>query len=103
MLVAGDHLKLFLHTQPIDMRKAIDGLVAMVVDVFETKPQSGDFFLFLNKRKDKLKLVYWDRNGFVMHYKRLDKGRFKFLFDSKKATLEISNEQLGWLLAGVDF
>lgn len=102
MLSFDEKVKVHLALAPIDMRKSIDGLVALVVDVLEQSPQSRDVFVFYNKARDKLKLVYWDRNGFALHYKRLDKGRFR-VTRNQVGRLEISVEQLQWLLAGLDF
>ncbi|PIQ42605.1 MAG: IS66 family insertion sequence hypothetical protein [Gammaproteobacteria bacterium CG12_big_fil_rev_8_21_14_0_65_46_12] len=102
MLSFGEQVSVHLALSPIDMRKSIDGLVALVVDELEQSPQSGDVFVFYNKARDKLKLVYWDRNGFALHYKRLDKGRFR-VERNQAGRLEITTQQLQWLLAGLEF
>ena len=88
---------------PIDMRNSINGLSAKIGDVFEASAMSQHLFIFYNKARDKVKLVFWDRNGFVLYYKRLEKGRFKFNKSSDKQTIELSENQLNWLLAGLDF
>jgi transposase len=88
--------------EPVDMRKAIDGLVAEVVEYFELEPQSKTLFVFCNRAKNKLKLLVWHKNGFMLLYKRLDKGRFRLRFQPD-GKLAISQEQLSWLLAGLDF
>jgi len=88
---------------PVDMRKAIDGLIVLVIESLEKEPQSGDCFVFRNKLANKMKILYWDRNGFILHYKRLEKGRFKLPSRMTDDTLLISTEQLEWLLAGLDF
>ena len=85
------------------MRNSINGLSALIGDVFEQSPMSRHLFLFYNKAKDKVKLVFWDRNGFVLYYKRLEKGRFKLKQSLDKKTIELTKEQLDWLLAGLDF
>ena len=103
MLMLRENLNVYVWLKPIDMRKSINGLTALVFDEFEATPQSEHLFLFYNKKKDKVKIVYWDRNGFVLHYKRLDKGRFKFKKHYHQTTLSISENQLNWLLAGLDF
>lgn len=84
------------------MRKAIDGLSALIVDALDKEPTSGDIFIFRNKSGDKIKLLYWDKNGFMLCYKRLAKGRFKFPRD-RQGCITISAEQLSWLLMGFDF
>lgn len=103
MLTLREGLKVFLYLTPVDMRKSIDGLNALVLDELKHSPQSGHLFLFYNKKKDKIKIVYWDRNGFILHYKRLDKGRFKLAKSGDDSALEINEKQLQWLLAGLDF
>lgn len=102
MLTMREQTQIYLSAEPTDMRKSIDGLAALVVDVVEQKPQSGHVFIFMNRVHDKVKCLLWDRNGFVLHYKRLERGKFK-LDRSVKGVLEISHDQLSWLLAGLDF
>lgn len=97
-----EKIKIFIKLSPTDMRKSIDGLCALVVDYFSETPQSQHLFLFYNQSKNKVKIIYWDRNGFVLHYKRLEKGRFR-LKPNEKGILEITANQLQWLLAGLDF
>jgi transposase len=103
MLSLTDGIKVFVSLSPVDMRKSINGLSALILDVFTKSPQSRHIFLFYNKSKDKVKLIFWDRNGFVLYYKRLEKSRFKFNKSSDNQTIEISHNQLQWLLAGLDF
>jgi transposase len=95
--------KVFVSLTPIDMRKSINGLSALILDVFAKSPQSRHLFLFHNKARDKVKLIFWDRNGFVLYYKRLERGRFKFSKTIDNETIEIAENQLQWLLAGLDF
>lgn len=103
MLNPSEDIKIFIGLSPVDMRKSINGLSALIVDVFEDEPQSRHLFIFHNKIKDKVKIIFWDRNGFVLYYKRLEKGRFKFNKSPTEGSLEVTNEQLQWLLAGLDF
>ena len=63
--------------KPIDMRKSIDGLSMLVIERLQSQPMDA-VFVFRNKSGDKVKLLYWDTNGFVMHYKRLERGKFKW-------------------------
>jgi len=65
--------KIYLSCKTYDMRKQIDGLVAIVVDAFNQQPTTGDIFIFRGKGKNKVKLLCWDRNGFILSYKRLEK------------------------------
>ncbi len=66
-----------LATEPVDMRKSINGLSVLVADKLEISPLSGSLFVFYNKARDKIKILYSDRNGFCLWYKRLEKHRFR--------------------------
>lgn len=94
--------KIWLHPQPIDFRKQIDGLVLIVADHLKLDPVSGQIFLFRNRSRDKLKALYWEHNGFWLLYRRLEKGRFKFP-DIRKPVIELTKDQLSWLLSGLNF
>lgn len=103
MLKLADQAQIHIALEPIDMRKSINGLTVAVVDRLSMDPQSQHAFVFRNKQKDKVKLLLWDRNGFVLYYKRLEKGRFQFPKGIQEGQQTISHEQLKWLLAGLDF
>ena len=103
MLTPNEDMKIYVQLEPVDMRKAINGLTALIVDNFSLPPQSGDLFIFHNKSRDKVKAVFWDKNGFVLYYKRLDRGKFKLSTSATMDKLEISHDQLQWLFAGLDF
>jgi len=103
MLSFSDELSVLVAMSPIDMRCGIDRLLMSVVDVLHAKPQSATLFLFYNKGRDKLKGLLWDKNGFVLLYKRIERGRFQFPKTFNKSQLTISQEQLKGLLAGFDF
>ena len=103
MLQLAEDAQVYLSTEPADMRKAIDGLVSLVVEQLNLNPQSGCVFLFRNKQANKVKALIWNKNGFVLHYKRLEKGRFRFPKKLNATYLEITSQQLSWLLAGLDF
>ena len=92
---------IWLYPKPIDFRKQIDGLVMLIADELKLNPTSGQLFLFRNNRANKIKLLYWDRNGFWLCYKRLEKGRLKFPGIFNEAML-LSKEQFSWLLSGLD-
>jgi transposase len=92
---------IFVHTTFVDMRKSIDGLsilASLAGGIFE----HGKAFVFLNKGRDKVKILVKENNGFVLLYKRLDQGQFKIVFTPNKA-LTISRQQLRWLLEGLDY
>lgn len=88
---------------PIDMRKSINGLTVIVQEELDISPTSNNIFIFFNKSKDKVKILYWDTNGFIVHYKRLEQGKFQFNKNIKANIINITYEQLEWLLAGLDF
>jgi Transposase and inactivated derivatives len=94
--------KIWFYRQPIDFRKQIDGLVILVADTLEKDPTSGQLFIFRNKKADKLKLLYWEDDGFWMFYKRREASRHKFPAKLDEA-MELSSQQLQWLLSGLDF
>lgn len=102
MLTLRDGCKVFVNLSPTDMRKSIDGLCVLVLEQFKEPPQSGHLFVFCNETRNRIKVLYWDRNGFVLHYKRLDRGRFR-LKRNELGILEITEHQLQWLLAGLEF
>lgn len=93
---------IWLYPQPIDFRKQIDGLVLLIADHLQLNPASGQLFLFRNRYANKIKILWWDRNGFWLCYKRLEKGRLKFP-SSGEEILELTRDQLSWLLSGLDY
>lgn len=103
MLKVRSGIQIYVSLSPIDMRKSIDSLSVLVVEEFQNDPQSGHLFLFFNRGRDKVKIVYWDRNGFVLHYKRLEKHRFVVPRVVDRMHLAISEVQLNGLLAGLNF
>lgn len=103
MMAPVKDVGIYLSLSPVDMRKSIDGLSGLVMDLLEQSPQSGHLFVFYNRARDKIKILYWDKNGFVMHYKRLEKGRFKLKGLEKDGSILLTENQLQWLLAGLDF
>lgn len=92
---------IWFYPQPIDFRKQIDGLVTLVADHLQLSPTSGQLFLFRNRSANKLKMLWWDRNGFWLCYKRLEKGKLKFPEIVDQA-LELTRDQCSWLLSGLD-
>lgn len=83
-----------------DMRKNIDGLAGIAQYVIKQDPMGQHIFVFCNKPKNKIKILFWDINGFWLFYKRLEKGRFKWPSETNNP-LCISRRQLSWLLAGL--
>ena len=103
MLSLGGTHRVFLCVQPVDFRKAHDGLCAIVRDQFKDDPFSGDLFVFHNLAKDRVKLLLWDKNGFWLLYKRLEQGRFPFDVKGDGARVEIDRVQLSMMLEGIDW
>ena len=101
MLSALEGASVYLACGSTDLRKSIDGLAALVSLSFELDLFSNSLFVFCNKGRDKLKILYWDHNGFWLYYRRLEKGRFRWPAHSETATLSISHRQLQWLLDGL--
>ena len=102
MFVDFSRVRLFIRPGHTDMRKQANGLSVVVQEHLKADPFSGNLFLFSNKRKNILKILYWDRNGFCMWKKRLEKNRFPWP-EKKNAAIEIGEKELRWLLDGIDF
>lgn len=102
MLSLTGTTRVFLCRNPIDCRKAHDGLCALVRNEFRDDPFGGDVFVFFNKARDRIKLLLWDRNGFWLLYKRLERGRFPFDVRGVGARVEITRAQLSMILEGID-
>jgi transposase len=92
----------YLCSECVDFRKSINGLAGLVESELELSVLSGALFIFCNKGKDKLKLLYWDHTGFALWYKRLDKDKFKWPKKLNAQTMTLTEQQLHWLLSGYD-
>ncbi len=92
----------FLHRDFVDFRKAINGLAALVEDELKRDAYTGALFVFCNKDKDKLKILYWDKTGFELWQKLLEKQKFKWPSKIKEHEFALTAEQLDWLLCGYD-
>ena len=95
-------VRIFLATAPADMRRGFDGLAALTTSVLAQDPLSGHLFVFRNRRGDRLKILYWDRDGLAIWAKRLERGRFLWPSPGDGA-VTISPAQLGYLLSGIDW
>ena len=93
--------EVFLCATPVDFRKSINGLAALVEEELELSVLSGAIFVFCNKNRDKLKLLYRDETGFALWYKRLDEHKFKWPKISA-TSMQMTEQQLHWLLSGFD-
>ena len=92
----------YLCKDPVDMRKSIDGLALLVQDSLELNPFQQAVFVFCNRQRDKIKILGWERNGFVLWYKRLEKERFKWPERFSGSQITLNGQQLHWLLDGYD-
>lgn len=90
-----------VHRAPVDFRKSINGLVVIVEAAMDVSPFEESLFVFGNQRRDKIKILYWDKNGFCLWYKRLEQDKFKWPRQGD-AVLHLSAEQFAWLLRGLD-
>ena len=101
MLSLPSALRIFLATEPADMRKGFDGLSQLVRERIAQDPLSGHLFVFRNKRRDRVKILYWDRDGFALWYKRLEKGTFRFP-EAKDGRVEVTPAEMAAVLEGID-
>jgi transposase len=108
MLHLPSSMRIFLCLEPSDMRKSFDGLCALTHQVLKEDPLNGALFVFRNRRRDRVKLLYWDGDGLVIWYKRLEKGSFVFPppptdeSEEAPAKLQVRARELMLLLEGVD-
>ncbi len=92
----------YLHRDPVDFRKAINGLAVIVSEHMELSLLDSAIFVFCNKRRDQLKVLYWDQTGFTLWQKRLEKDKFKWPRKHSAATITLTHEQWLRLLRGFD-
>jgi transposase len=103
MLSVAADTRIFIALGATDMRKGFDGLCGLIYGVLEQDPLSGHLFLFVNRRRDKLKILYWDGDGLAIWYRRLEQGTFqvpKLASDRKSA--EIRSDELTMLVRSID-
>jgi transposase len=98
MLSLNIHQRYFIYRGQADMRKGFNGLCGLVRDHLQKDPLSGDVFVFINKRKNQIKLLCWEKDGYMMFYKRLEKGTFEI---PKGDDLQLKVETLSCLLQGI--
>ena len=96
-------VRIYFATELTDMRKGIDGLRAIVEGALRHDPYEGHLFVFVGRSKDKVKILFWDRSGFVLYMKRLEKGRFQLpVVDARRKHVQMDPAQLAMLLDGID-
>ena len=102
-LDSGMAARIYLCTSPADMRKGFDSLAALVKDFLGQDPLSGHLFLFIGRHKDRIKILYWDADGFALWYKRLEEGTFRRpRVSSDDASVELKASELAMMLEGID-
>ena len=103
MLTLPSSVRVYLAAEPVDLRRGHDGLVAIVRSTWQLNPFEGHLFVFLGKRLDRVKILAWDRNGFVLYYKRLSQGRFRLPAIPQGAQrVQMDATTLAMLLDGID-
>lgn len=97
-------VRVYLCTAPCDMRRSFDGLYAMVSGTMQLNAFEGHLFVFSNRRKDRIKILYWDRDGFAIWAKRLEQGTYAMPFagHDNEPRQEITAQELGAILSGID-
>ena len=101
MLSLASTLRIFLAVEAADMRKGFDGLAQLVRERIAEDPLSGHLFVFRNRRRDRIKILYWDRDGLALWYKRLEKGTFRFP-EAKGGHVEVTPAEIAAILEGID-
>jgi transposase len=94
-------VRIFLASSPADMRRGFDGLAALTTSVLSQDPLSGHLFVFRNRRGDRLKILYWDRDGLAIWAKRLERGVFRFP-EPKGNRVEVTPAEMAAILEGID-
>ena len=95
-------IPIYLHRDVVDFRKSINGLSVIVDEAMELSPFDPGLFVFCNRRRDKLKVLYWDSTGFALWYKRLEKDNFKWPRKVSDDIVVLTHEQWDWLLRGLN-
>jgi len=105
MIALPPQIRVFLYRLPTDMRKSFNGLVALTESALKQDPLSGSFFVFLNRRRDRIKILYWGQTGFCIWYQQLQKGTYQLPAADvleELETIEVTRSQLSLILDGID-
>jgi transposase len=98
----GNEMRVHLCRDIVDFRKQMRGLSVLVEEELKLDPFSAHVFAFCNRRRDHVRLLYWERNGFAMWQKKLEKDRFPWPRDHRAAVIELCGRDMNWLLDGMD-
>lgn len=105
MIALPPQIRVFLCRQPTDMRKSFHGLIALTESVIKQDPLSGNLFVFVNRRRDRIKILYWGQTGFCIWYQQLQRGTYQLpsheSLDQQEA-LEVTRAELSLILDGID-
>ena len=101
-MILSSAIRAYVCSEAVDMRKSIDGLSQIVASAMGMNPLSGQVFVFIGRRRDRAKLLVWDRHGFWVLYKRLERGRFVWP-QATSGVVHLSPAQLSMLLEGIDW
>jgi len=101
MIFENSNTKVYLACGHTDLRKSIDGLAVLVKEGFALDPFSNSLFVFCNRKRDKIKILQWQHNGFWLYYRRLEKGKFQWPDEKKPRMTPVSRRELNWLLDGL--
>ena len=104
MLTLPPSVRIFVCLTPADMRRSLDGLAAMTREILKEDPLSGHLFVFFNRRRDRTKILLWDRSGLCLYYKRIERGVFRLssLARPNRIRTEIEAAELALILEGID-
>jgi transposase len=103
MLTVSAQTRIFMALGATDMRQGFDGLCGIVIEQLKKDPLCGALYLFINKRRDRMKVLYWDGDGLAIWYRRLEQGTFRFpKVSQENSCVEIRSEEFTMLLRGID-
>ncbi len=104
MLMWSSSIKIYLSTEPLDMRRSFDGLASATRSMLRSDPMSGHLFVFFNKRADLMKAIWWSKGGYSLYCRRLERGTFRFLksVDGETTRVEVDSTELAMILDGID-
>ena len=105
MIALPPQIHVYIYRLPTDMRKSFHGLVALTESALKQDPLSGSLFVFVNRRRDRIKILYWGQTGFCIWYQQLQKGSYQLPSEGElqeQATLEVTRSQLSLILDGID-
>ena len=105
MIALSPQIRVFLYRLPTDMRKTFHGLIALTESALKKDPLSGSLFVFFNRRRDRIKILYWGQTGFCIWYQQLQQGTYQLPAEDAleaQETVEVTRSQLSLILDGID-